>query len=102
MIVGAKCKGGQPVYCLKWLGYPHSENCEGDVTDPAEFLVNNGKEMVGHKIKVIYSAMARWQAGVISGFNSETSSHVIKYDLDSEESELDLLKPQKEWKLIGI
>ena len=40
--------------------------------------------------------------GVISEFKEDSRSHEIAYDLDGERSDLDLLKPQKEWKLIGL
>ena len=92
------------MYCVKWVGFPHSRNCDGEVDDPAELLVVNGKEIEGRKINIMYNstASARWCTGAISKFNAESRKHEILYDMDSERSELDLVKPQKEWKLIGL
>ena len=92
----AKRKGGKAMYCVKLVGFPHSQNCDGDVDDPAEFLVVNGKEMEGYKINIMYNSTARWCTGAISKFNAESRKHEILYAMDSERSELDLVKPQKE------
>ena len=98
-IVGARRVRGKAVYRVKWRDCSHSEDCDGEISDPSEFLHDNGNELEGWRVVVKYDIGVAPQEGTIVKYDTVTCTHTVLYD-DSEEEELDLLAPQKEWRRI--
>jgi len=97
LLLGARGRGENVMYFVKWEGFDASENCWAKIKDPKEFLIEKGHEIVDKRIKVKYNSKFGWQKGKIEQFKNKLYS--IHYD-DGEKEKLDLCSVQKPWMLI--